>query len=324
MAMRPEIISQMAEKEPSENCNRKQVKQLISVPFLWEEKPGTPKKDWRPGALSINPVAPPPLKLIASVPFDWEEKPGKPLPCFSQPPPESAIVLPLAKISNCTPTKGSEHSSAYSHNDEDDNDDDGQDGSIFELELEARGFETDESFSSAPSLLANRLVSTVAISSAVPDPVQQTFPLESNSGQLQTPPSPASETDSSTRSYATGTTSLVGTSFLECLFPLLSPHSSFLDKVGCPAMDLFHVPQKVLSKNIDRENDCSAVIRRPPTLGELIMMSRRRSYIRKAVQMRRKSPSMQQDWTNAQEVEEAVTAETDVEKMPFLAYGADS
>ncbi|ONK56277.1 uncharacterized protein A4U43_C10F5940 [Asparagus officinalis] len=61
-------------------------KQTISIPFLWEEKPGTPKKEWiltKPTQWIIPP--PSPTKLIVSVPFLWEEKPGKPLPQLSNP-----------------------------------------------------------------------------------------------------------------------------------------------------------------------------------------------------------------------------------------------
>ncbi|KAL6847532.1 hypothetical protein ACP4OV_022558 [Aristida adscensionis] len=59
---------------------RKRVEQQISVPFLWEVKPGAPKKDW----VISKPVpsvfaCPSPAKLVVSVPFQWEEKPGKPL-----------------------------------------------------------------------------------------------------------------------------------------------------------------------------------------------------------------------------------------------------
>lgn len=70
----------MDELELPEFNPRERVKQQISVPFLWEVKPGAPKKDW---AIS-NPVpsaisCPSPAKLVVSVPFQWEEKPGKPL-----------------------------------------------------------------------------------------------------------------------------------------------------------------------------------------------------------------------------------------------------
>ncbi|XP_042452612.1 uncharacterized protein LOC122037235 [Zingiber officinale] len=54
--------------------------QQISVPFLWEEKPGTPKQGWSSHAVPlVSSSLPFPSKLVVSVPFDWEEKPGKPL-----------------------------------------------------------------------------------------------------------------------------------------------------------------------------------------------------------------------------------------------------
>ncbi|KAM0872112.1 hypothetical protein ACQ4PT_038934 [Festuca glaucescens] len=60
---------------------RERAKQQISVPFLWEVKPGAPKRDWvisKP-VLPVFSSCPSPLKLVVSVPFQWEEKPGKPL-----------------------------------------------------------------------------------------------------------------------------------------------------------------------------------------------------------------------------------------------------
>ncbi|XP_062216929.1 uncharacterized protein LOC133917019 [Phragmites australis] len=79
----PNQISQMeGEFELPEFNSRERVKQQISVPFLWEVKPGAPKRDW----VISNPVpsvfacpSPTPTKLVVSVPFQWEEKPGKPL-----------------------------------------------------------------------------------------------------------------------------------------------------------------------------------------------------------------------------------------------------
>ncbi|KAF5959900.1 hypothetical protein HYC85_001109 [Camellia sinensis] len=245
-------------KELPEQCsnNTKKIRQAISVPFLWEEKPGTPKKDWKPPiAQTVNPpVAPPPVKLVASVPFKWEEKPGKPLPCFFRQPSDSEVEIQLSPenlIALALPPPATA------------------------TDIEAWGFETDESFGSAPTL-------TLAVSNVIP--------------MLQTPSSPASETDSSssTSSYATGTTSVVGAAFLECMFPLLSPDSSFLGKLGCSEKFNSYVttPVKVQSKDLEWESSCSVAIRRPATLGELIMMSRRRSYRRKAVQMRRHNLSM--------------------------------
>lgn len=57
------------------------VGQQISVPFLWEEKPGTPKRDPQSYVeddhLLLPIFASPPDKKGASVPFRWEESPGK-------------------------------------------------------------------------------------------------------------------------------------------------------------------------------------------------------------------------------------------------------
>ncbi|WJX20864.1 hypothetical protein P8452_10357 [Trifolium repens] len=102
------------------------------------------------------------------------------------------------------------------------------------------------------------------------------------------PASPASsESDSSISSYETGRSSLTGSAFLECLFPLFPPKSSFLERdVG--------YNEKVGSSLVElNDNDYDFelgdytfdVSKKQPTLGELIMMSRRRSCIRKATQM---------------------------------------
>ncbi|XP_052210245.1 uncharacterized protein LOC127813346 [Diospyros lotus] len=277
--------------------SRKQPRQPVSVPFLWEEKPGTPKKDWKPSTRTANPVTPPPVKLVASVPFEWEEKPGKPFPSFSKPQPESEFHLPQEKLDAIE----SYLVRSRDIHDDDDNDNDNGQGSFGddnrsvdkiyginpESDLEACGFETDQSFCSAQSLEANGLISTVAVSSAVPA-------LQSSSMENETesaPSSPASETDSSTSSYATGTRSLVGTSFLEHLFPLLLPHSSFLDKHGSSEKRT-HTQVEVLKKYFDGESNRSVAVRRPFTLGELIMMSRKRSNQRKVVQMQMQNLSM--------------------------------
>jgi hypothetical protein len=70
------------EHEVSEFNPRERVKQQISVPFLWEVKPGAPKRDWvisKPMPSVCACPSPTPEKLVISVPFQWEEKPGKPL-----------------------------------------------------------------------------------------------------------------------------------------------------------------------------------------------------------------------------------------------------
>ncbi|XP_044983082.1 uncharacterized protein LOC123449809 [Hordeum vulgare subsp. vulgare] len=64
---------------------RERAKQQISVPFLWEVKPGAPKRDWaisKPAPTVFS--CPSPVKLVVSVPFQWEEKPGKPLQDMSR------------------------------------------------------------------------------------------------------------------------------------------------------------------------------------------------------------------------------------------------
>ncbi|OMO97993.1 hypothetical protein COLO4_14190 [Corchorus olitorius] len=218
----------MAFREATERYNRRKIREPPSIPFLWEERPGIAKKDWKPEVSSVTPTLPPtPIKLIASVPFNWEEKPGTPLPSYAQPadvpvPPSSMLItLPPPPV----------YSPAYfngCHGNDDRDDEWEKQQVMFEMDLEAFGFETDDSFSSAPSLLANCLVASTVISTAVP--AQKTYQTDS-SDHLDTPSSPASETDS-TSSYATGTSSLVGASFLECLFPLLPTNSNFLEKAS--------------------------------------------------------------------------------------------
>ncbi|KAG8381453.1 hypothetical protein BUALT_Bualt06G0123500 [Buddleja alternifolia] len=284
----------------------KPVKLVASVPFEWEEKPGIPipsfvqspkdsiiasspsqypgqdddygKEGFSDSNLgtcnSTNPVMPP-AKLVASVPFEWEEKPGTPIPGFIQrstvstfaPPHENRFIF-------SSPPR-------YSGLGDDERDE------LSDSELDVWSCASDESYSSAPSLLANGLVSTSALSSAIP--LQETCPAltTNNSEQLEIPGSPASETES-TSSYATGTASLVGSSFLEWLFPLLMPNSS--REVGCIEKNPSQTEDAQV-KNFMKENSCNQVRRPLLTLEELIVMSRRRSCQRKVANMQ-KQPSM--------------------------------
>ncbi|KAG6660322.1 uncharacterized protein LOC122303162 [Carya illinoinensis] len=279
----------MAEKEFTGNSNRKQARQPPSVPFLWEERPGIPKKDWKPGTSSvIRPAPKPPVKLLVSVPFMWEEKPGTPLPSFSQSPPQESV--PPARLSSpplllAYACHYNDYDSNY-YNDKGGNyGGEGDEEGFFESDIETFSFETDGSCSLAPSLLANCLVPLKAISTAIP---VEKIAASEDSDQLETPSSPPSETDSSTSSYVTGISSLVGASFLEHLFPLFPPSSGFLEKVGEEGCKTSLEPK---SKHCDLESNSIVVVRSPPTLGELIMMSRRRSYRRKAIQMRNQNLS---------------------------------
>ncbi|XP_020572050.1 uncharacterized protein LOC110018910 [Phalaenopsis equestris] len=80
------------EKMISNPHHRRYGSQTISVPFLWEHKPGMPRRHWiakpipfvsakfsESKQVSLSEKAITPLKLVISVPFQWEEKPGKPL-----------------------------------------------------------------------------------------------------------------------------------------------------------------------------------------------------------------------------------------------------
>ncbi|CAI9768220.1 unnamed protein product [Fraxinus pennsylvanica] len=276
----------MEDLVPLESSGRKRDRQPISVPFVWEEKPGTPKKDWKPSPRPIKPVALP-VKLVASIPFGWEEKPGKPLPCFSQSLPESEPALQQTmSIGFTSPPRFSDsQDEEWSEGDIEDNRE-GDD--TLDSEIDTCSFITGNSFSSAPSLLANGLISSTALSNSVPKQQNLLTPTTINDGQVQTPCSP--ETDSSASNSATVTTSLVGASFLEWLFPLLAPQSSFLDNGECLEKDTSPT-EDVQNIDLLRESNGSLVRRPLLTLGEMIMMSRRMSYKRKANKIH-KQPSM--------------------------------
>ncbi|KAJ9139965.1 hypothetical protein P3X46_030656 [Hevea brasiliensis] len=271
----------MAENEVIEPSKTKYNRQPPSIPFLWEERPGVAKKDWRPVVSSVTLAPPSPEKLVASVPFNWKEKPGKPLSCFSQPSIDSAL----------TAWKASQQHNDYNFdNKESGGNDNHRHKGTFDLDLESFSFETDDSFSSAPSLLANCRVLSSAVSTAVP--VLKTSSKIDINDQLEIPSSSASESDSSASSYETDISSLTGASFLECLFPLYPPNSGFPGKVEY-SNNGSHTPLELKNKHFDHESCSNAMAKRPPTLGELIMMSRGRSCQRKAVQMRKKNLSME-------------------------------
>ncbi|KAJ0922427.1 hypothetical protein HanPSC8_Chr05g0203671 [Helianthus annuus] len=224
----------MADQDSPQNPT-KRIKQTISVPFLWEEKPGTPKNDWK----RVNPVMQLPVKLIASVPFMWEEKPGTPLPGpFSHQTPEPEVTTP-------SPPYLQQHTKNNPFCDSD----------------------SDTDLDQEQNQASNQL--TI---------YRNNNPFcDSSDDELQAPSSPAWETESVASSYATGTTSLAGSSFLECMFPLMTPKTSFLESVGCA------------KTRVPTTNSCTQIVsyggeRKPLTLGELIMMSRRRSYLKRAIE----------------------------------------
>ncbi|XP_043717331.1 uncharacterized protein LOC122665283 isoform X2 [Telopea speciosissima] len=262
----------MAGTDSSKPSNQQRVRQQGSVPFLWEEKPGTPKKEWKSHsqAITVTTILPP-AKLVASVPFKWEEIPGKPLPCFSQPEPDSQFLTLSPVKLNGFPYLSIFSSSTSSSTTTCDKltnifqrgiaEDEEEEGGMSEFDLDSLGFHTDES---------------------IVVPVQQS-PVKGSS-QHGTPSSPTSETDSDASSYATGRTSLVGASFLECLFPLISTDCD--PEGGCHEMNTSPAQQ---TKESNGESNCNLLVRRPPTLGELILMSRKRSYNWNATQTRKES-----------------------------------
>lgn len=266
------------ETHEKNECGKK-IKQQITIPFLWEEKPGAPKKDWRPKREPFTPL-PLPEKYIASIPFKWEEKPGTPLPSFAQKLTQETVLenrsLPLPPAyftkydDECEIDEGD---SLYG----DDYDDDEQDW-MTELDFEAMSVHSEDSFCSAPSLLANRLT-----------PLRNPYIEHQSNGCMETAPfSPESNTG--TNSYVTSNTSLRGSAFLAHMFPLYPPKSRFLEIGKNP--EETRLPEKKPSileehKKLVGDGRRSGVIRRPCTLGELIMQSRRRSYRRKAVNMKK-------------------------------------
>lgn len=311
-------IKQSINRAPVARVPSRPFKLVGSVPFVWEAKPGTPLHSFswdmsetdglHPPEANLLLLPPPtyyggheinhvfeqerisnletcleavkdsaatripfcPVKFVASVPFSWEEKPGKPLPSWQ-----------FSGTDQTTSNQTEGHQNNSRHYDE-----------VFEFDVESFSFDTDESLSSEPSLMANCLVASAAISTAVP---VQTNPFLSmdeveNYPQLDT----SSYTESS---YETEDAGFVGSSLLEWLFPNFPPKSEFLEKnESCKRVpEKVNPPEKIETEPIDfgySIHHGSFAIRKPKTLGELIMMSRRRSYVRKAAQVRKQNPSM--------------------------------
>ncbi|KAJ0243091.1 hypothetical protein HA466_0203220 [Hirschfeldia incana] len=91
----------MCQMEPKETKPPPR-KQHPSVAFVWEERPGLPKKNWQPSLATfvpspptLPPPTPLPVKLVTSVPLCWEKTPGKLLLKLPQPPSETATTTPL-------------------------------------------------------------------------------------------------------------------------------------------------------------------------------------------------------------------------------------
>lgn len=306
----------MSEMEPKETKPpRKQLRQPPSVPFIWEERPGFPKKNWQPSLATfvpspptLPPPVPVPVKLVTSVPFRWEETPGKPLPSSSNDPPQlphpplETATTPLpppvpvpVKLVTSVPfdweeTPGQPYPCFVDTNPPEPLDQPLPPPPMYEeVETSSDIFDdaSSDSFSSVPSLLAaNRSVSISGTVVAADE-----FDDNLNRETSSMPTSPAYESDDSTSSYMTGASSLVGASFLEKLFPRLLPSEKVKAAYSEDVQVATHpLPDEVKLTTESDNMNIGFPVRAPQTLGELIMMSRRRSYMRRAVEMRKHNP----------------------------------
>ncbi|KAL9225251.1 hypothetical protein vseg_001200 [Gypsophila vaccaria] len=286
----------MEDKENQEKKSGAKTRQQITIPFLWEVKPGQPKENWQmtPIKRELSTRGTQPAKYVASVPFKWEEKPGTPLECFAKESEQHSTSEALLPVNRSLPLPP-----AYFANYGTESDGDSSYGDDFdchdwmsEIDFEEFSVVSDESFCFAPSFLqVNQLSpSMVTASSAVP--LQNRFLTQQNDGHKEGSSSPEDSSSPCTSRNA----SLRGAAFLQYLFPLYPPKSGFLDKPDnyenersvqyrtepkLPTVDEY--------KKIEDKMRRSGVKRRPLTLEELIVQSQRRSY-RRAVQMKKKNP----------------------------------
>lgn len=266
----------MDDKDNQVKATRRQIKQQITIPFIWEERPGAPKKDWKPMRKPLSP-APRPVKYVASVPFKWEEKPGTPLRCFASESKEPQIPETVPENKSLPPPPAFFAKIEYDDSDDDSSyaDDYEEPDWISEWGSEALSIQTEESFSTAVPL-QNPFVNSLK----------------------ETPGSP--ESSSSPSKYAAGSAaSLRGATFLEYLFPLFPPKSGFLDKPD-NSEEKAQVPEReppISAEHKKLGGDCrrSGAIRRPLTLQELIMLSQRRCR-RKAVHIKKQNQPKVASW----------------------------
>ncbi|XP_047166922.1 uncharacterized protein LOC124835928 [Vigna umbellata] len=235
----------------NEREKKKHVREAPSVPFIWEVKPGIAKKHWKPET-EVSSVA---------------RFPQTPLKLIASVPflweEKPGKPLPIFSDVSVHPVLHLHVASSscfsvacnFGHDGKDKGTCNYDSESITNLDLEAFTFDADQSFGSVPSLLSNCVVP---------------------SEKASTSSSASFETDSSINNYATGRSSPIGATFLETLFSLYARDHNLKKEVG--------------PKDFCDEDIASDIIRRPPTLGELIMMSRRRSCRRKTVQMNKWDP----------------------------------
>ncbi|XP_078172886.1 uncharacterized protein LOC144566739 [Carex rostrata] len=229
----------------------KRVRQQISIPFIWESKPGTPKRDWISNPVSLISYPPPspspspsPSKLVVSVPFEWEEEPGKPL------------------------TQSSCSWNPFLAGDDDDDDD----YSIgFDLDNFNNPFVTGPTVPDIPF--------TEEKDEDEPNLFKQSMNGEAKDSNWQPNLNSLSESEeysSSSQNSITTQNEASSNGFdMELLFALSSPEVSFLGNL--------------FEKNGDDKRGPTG--RRELTLGELIMLSRKLSYRNDSQDVHKKNPS---------------------------------
>ncbi|XP_026657818.2 uncharacterized protein LOC103700128 [Phoenix dactylifera] len=263
------------EKECMESHPRQRDQQQISVPFLWEERPGTPKKEWISRPVTVISV-PSPARLVVSVPFEWEEKPGTPLQ-LSQPSPDSS---PLRALPGLAGTPSSAHLLNPSIDEEE--------GVLATSAFKVLASEmNDDESGLAPSTFPSHHVKTCESFADVND--SQGGSTENSSDRQENWYS-VSETDcnSSSNSSATHTASF-DASAAEFLFPLSFPDAGFLNMVRGRERALIPAAACPELQPTAYSHNRSVRPRRTLTLGELILLSRKLSYKMKPVDVEKRS-----------------------------------
>lgn len=272
--MVPQLVD---EKECMESHPRKRDWQQISVPFLWEERPGTPKKEWVFKPVPMISVPSPAARHVVSVPFEWEAKPGKPLQ-LSRPLPDSSPLHALPGLAG-TPC------SAYLPNPSIDE----EVGVIASSRFEVLASEmNDDGSGLAPSTFPSHHGTACGSFTDVNGSQESS---SENSSNRQENWYSVFETDcnSSSNSSATHAANF-DASVVEFLFPPSSPDAGFLNKVRGKDGSLVPAAACPEPRPAAYSHNRSVMPRRTLTLGELILLSRKLSYKMKPVDVKERSP----------------------------------